>query len=95
MDDFDPARDIRVIRQPTVYLMGRQTVADEELDRFLADHGVAWETDTEVAGEHLAEIAGRVCYMSFAKPRPGGNRVYLDHIKEVGHGSFSAESTLR
>jgi len=87
MDDFDPARDIRVIRQPTVYLMGRQTVADEELDRFLADHGVAWETDTEVAGEHLAEIAGRICYMSFSKPRPGGNRVYLDHIKEVGHGS--------
>jgi thymidylate synthase (FAD) len=87
MDDFDPARDIRVIRQPTVYLMGRQTVADEELDRFLADHGVAWETDTEVAGEHLAEIAGRLCYMSFARPRPGGNRVYLDHIKEVGHGS--------
>jgi len=60
MGDFDPARDIRVIRQPTVYLMGRQTVADEELDRFLADHGVAWETDTEVAGEHLAEIAGRI-----------------------------------
>ena len=87
MGDFDPARDIRVIRQPTVYLMGRQTVADEELDRFLADHGVAWETDTEVAGEHLAEIAGRICYMSFSKPRPGGNRVYLDHIKEVGHGS--------
>ncbi|HKB42064.1 MAG TPA: FAD-dependent thymidylate synthase [Gemmataceae bacterium] len=87
MGDFDPARDIRVIRQPTVYLMGRQTVADEELDRFLADHGVAWETDTEVAGEHLAEVAGRLCYMSFARPRPGGNRVYLDHIKEVGHGS--------
>jgi len=87
MEDFDPARDIRIIRQPTVYLIGRQTVDDAELDRFLADHGVTWQTDTEVAGELLAEIAGRVCYMSFAKPRPGGNRVYLDHIKEVGHGS--------
>jgi len=87
MEDFDPARDIRIIRRPTVYLVGRQTVDDTALDRFLADHGVAWQTDTEVAGEHLAEIAGRLCYMSFAKPRPGGNRVYLDHIKEVGHGS--------
>jgi thymidylate synthase (FAD) len=25
--------------------------------------------------------------MSFAKPRPGGNNAYLQHILEVGHGS--------
>ena len=84
---FDSAKDIRLIREPTVYLLGRQTVDDAELDRFLKDHGVAWETDTEVAGEHLTEVAGRVCYMSFAKPRPGGNEAYLKHILEVGHGS--------
>jgi thymidylate synthase (FAD) len=48
---------------------------------------VSWQTDTEVAGEWLAEISGRLCYMSFAKPRPGGNKTYLGHIKEVGHGS--------
>jgi thymidylate synthase (FAD) len=84
---FDPSRDVRILREPSVYLVGRQTVAAEELDRFLADHGVSWQTDTEVAGEHLAEVAGRVCYMSFAKPRPGGNQTYLHHILEVGHGS--------
>jgi thymidylate synthase (FAD) len=87
MPAFDPAKDIRIIREPTVYLVGRQTVDDAVLDRFLADHGVAWQTDTEVAAEHLAEVAGRVCYMSFAKPRPGGNATYLGHILEVGHGS--------
>jgi thymidylate synthase (FAD) len=87
MASFDPTKALRVIREPTVYLVGRQIVDDAELDRFLADHGVAWESDTEVAGEYLAEVAGRVCYMSFTKPRPGGNKVYLDHIKEVGHGS--------
>jgi thymidylate synthase (FAD) len=84
---FDPAADIRVIREPAVYLVGRQTVDDDELDRFLKDHGVSWQTDTEVAAEHLSEVAGRVCYMSFAKPRPGGNQAYLGHILEVGHGS--------
>src|SRR5437660_2289115 len=78
---------IRVLREPTVYVMGRQQTNATEVDRFLADHGVAWQTDTEVAGEHLVEVAGRVCYMSFAKPRPGGNKVYIDHILEVGHGS--------
>jgi thymidylate synthase (FAD) len=84
---FDPSRDIRVIHEPTVYLVGRQTVDDAALNRFLADHGVSWQTDTEVAGEHLAEVAGRLCYMSFARPRPGGNKTYLGHILEVGHGS--------
>lgn len=79
--------DIRVICEPSVYLLGRQTVDATELDRFLHDHGVTWQTDTEVAAEVLCETAGRVCYMSFARPRPGGNSTYLSHIKEVGHGS--------
>src|SRR5258708_34238973 len=87
MSASDPAKDIRILREPTVYLTGRQTVDGSEVERFLADHGVSWQTDTEVAGEHLVEIAGRVCYLSFARPRPGGNKVYLDHILEVGHGS--------
>src|SRR5436190_13877607 len=79
--------DIRVIREPSVYLLGRQTVDAAELDRFLREHGVSWQTDSEVAAEVLCETAGRVCYMSFARPRPGGNATYLSHIKEVGHGS--------
>jgi thymidylate synthase (FAD) len=87
MAAFDP-KDIRILREPTVYLLGRQSVEASELDRFLTDHGVStWQTDTEVAGEKLAEVAGRLCYLSFAKPRPGGNQVYLGHILEVGHGS--------
>src|SRR5262245_28418497 len=87
MTPFDPQKDIKILREPTVYLVGRQVVDDQHIDRFLADHGVTWETDTEVAGEHLVEVAGRVCYMSFAKPRPGGNQTYINHILEVGHGS--------
>lgn len=79
---------MNIVREPKVYLVGIQTVNDAEVDRFLADHGVSqWTTDTAVAGEKLSEIAGRVCYMSFARPRPGGNQAYLGHILEVGHGS--------
>ncbi len=79
---------MRIIREPSVYLLGRQTIDPAELNRFLADHEVAhWTTDTDIAGQKLCEIAGRVCYMSFAKPRPGGNQAYLGHILEVGHGS--------
>jgi thymidylate synthase (FAD) len=78
---------MKVIHEPAVYVMGRQMVDDAELARFLSDHGVTWQSDTEVASELLCETAGRVCYMSFARPRPGGNATYLGHIKEVGHGS--------
>src|SRR5229473_2599560 len=84
---IDAGKDIRILREPSVYLVGWQTINAQELDQFLSDHGVSWQTDTEVAAEHLTEVAGRLCYMSFAKPRPGGNKVYLDHILEVGHGS--------
>jgi thymidylate synthase (FAD) len=83
----DPFASLRILREPAVHLVGRQTVDQAAVDRFLADHGVAWQTDTSVAGEHLAEVAGRVCYFSFARPRPGGNHAYLQHILEVGHGS--------
>jgi thymidylate synthase (FAD) len=82
----DPS-GICILTTPTVYLLGRQELQRAELDRFLADHGVSWQSDSEVAAEVVTETAGRVCYMSFAKPRPGGNSAYLHHIKEVGHGS--------
>ncbi len=78
---------MKIILEPKVYLLGRQTVDDSTLDQFLTDHGVAWQSDTEVAGEYLTEVAGRLCYMSFSKPRPGGNHAYIEHILEVGHGS--------
>ena len=79
---------MRIVREPKVYLVGRQTTDDAEIDRFLADHDVeTWETDTDVAGQKLCEVAGRVCYMSYAKPRPGGNSKYLSRILQVAHGS--------
>ena len=83
---FDP-KGIRVLREPTVHLVGRPSINEGELQRFLSDLGVSWQPDTTVAGQALVEIAGRVCYLSFAKPRPGGNKAYLDHILEVAHGS--------
>jgi thymidylate synthase (FAD) len=84
---------VRIIREPQVYLVGRQIIDDGELERFLADHDVSqWSTDTSVAGEKLCEIAGRVCYLSFATPRPGGNAAYVERLLDVGHGSVLEHS---
>lgn len=79
---------MNIITRPTVYLVGKQDINFDHLNQFLADHEVGhWDTDTGSCGEHLVEVAGRLCYMSFAKPRPGGNKAYIGHILEVGHGS--------
>jgi thymidylate synthase (FAD) len=86
MSDTAPT-NVKVLTEPAVYLVGKQIVQPDVLAQFLGDHGVNWNSDSEVPAEVLSETAGRLCYMSFAKPRPGGNSAYLHHIKEVGHGS--------
>lgn len=79
---------ISTVFAPSVYIVGDQKIDDIELDRFLLGNDVeSWETDTDIAAQKLVEVAGRTCYMSFAKPRPGGNHAYIEHILEVGHGS--------
>jgi thymidylate synthase (FAD) len=84
---------MRFIREPKVYLVGRQVISEDELGRFLDDHKAeAWETDTEVGAEGLCEIAGRICYMSFGKGRKT-NQEYLGHILDVGHGSVLEHAT--
>jgi len=79
-------KPLEIVREPRVYLVGRQTTDDEALAAFLADEGVAWQTDTEVGGERLAEVAGRICYMSYGKGRKT-NAEFIGHLIDVGHGS--------
>ena len=76
----------RIVREPKVYIVGRQVVDPETLGRFLAAEELHWQTDTEVGAEQLAEMAGRVCYMSYGKGRRT-NREFVSHLIEVGHGS--------
>jgi thymidylate synthase (FAD) len=80
------SRDLKIIREPRVYLVGRQVVDEAAVERFLGDHALTWTTDTEVGAEALAEMAGRVCYMSYGKGRKT-NREFMSHLVDVGHGS--------
>ena len=79
-------KPLRITRDPKVYVVGRQQVSGPDIARFLEDEGVTWQTDTEVGAEQLAEMAGRVCYMSYGKGRKT-NEAFVGHIIEVGHGS--------
>src|SRR5450759_3744652 len=77
-----------VLHKPQVYVVGRQAVDSVAIQRFLDDSGAAWETDTEIGGELLAEMGGRVCYMAFgAKQGRKHNVEYIGNILEQRHGS--------
>ncbi len=81
---------MHIIRQPRVTLIARQ--------EFIAPEHIRWQSDSDVAGEALAEFAGRLCYLSFGedaglegghKSIPGrtSNHAYLNNILQVKHGS--------
>jgi thymidylate synthase (FAD) len=83
---LEPPKPLQIVREPHVFIVGRQNLDADGITSFLNEHGVTWQTDTEVGGEALAEMAGRVCYMSYGKGRKT-NREFLEHLVEVGHGS--------
>lgn len=79
---------MKIIHEPQIYLVGKQISNSEEVRRFLSEHETDWSTDTPIPGEQLAEMAGRVCYMSFgAKQGRKTNQDYLGNIIEMQHGS--------
>jgi thymidylate synthase (FAD) len=86
------APEPKVIREPEIYIVGRQIMDREAVDRFLEDEGLTWETDTEIGGEQLVEAGGRICYMSFGKGRKT-NREYIGNLIGMKHGSVLEHAT--
>jgi thymidylate synthase (FAD) len=81
---------MQIIREPRVTVLARQ--------EFVYPEHIRWESDSDVAGEVVAEFAGRLCYLSFGedaglegghKSIPGRttNESYLGNILQVKHGS--------
>ena len=85
--ETEPA--LQIIREPKVYLVGRQMVDEEALAAFLADHDVNhWTTDTEVARREDRRD-GRARLLHELRQAAAGRAIsaYIGHILEVGHGS--------
>jgi thymidylate synthase (FAD) len=79
---------MRIITEPEIYIVGRQTIDQEAVQRFLADHETEWETDSERGSELIVELAGRVCYMSLgSKQFRKTNASYIGNLVGQGHGS--------
>ncbi|HEX8995781.1 MAG TPA: FAD-dependent thymidylate synthase [Ktedonobacterales bacterium] len=53
---------MRIITEPEIYIVGRQSIDHEAVSRFLADHDTEWITDSERGSELIVELAGRLCF---------------------------------
>lgn len=82
------------ILEPTVTILAAsETDFDESLDLYTD----GWHNSNNYCNfdaDFIPEFAGRVCYQSFTKRRPGGNKEYLKHILELGHGSILEHSVI-
>ncbi len=79
---------MRIIAEPEIYIIGRQTLNQAEVQRFLDDHETVWETDSEIPGELIVELAGRICYLSFGEKQfRKTNKDYVGNLINQGHGS--------
>lgn len=79
---------MKIIKQPRVYLVGRQEVCWKGVADFMVANDFEWNTDTESPAEALCELAGRNCYQSFDNLGRKSNQEYLHHILESGHGGI-------
>lgn len=81
---------MHIFTEPRITLLARQS--------WLGAPHVHWESDSAVAGQTVAEFAGRLCYLSFGADAgfEGGhkliagrttNEAYLANIKKTRHGS--------
>src|SRR5205823_15043121 len=71
---------MEIFRAPRVTLIARPEFVEPEHLR------VQWRGEAS-SGERLAEVAGRVCYMSQHNPANRSTAEYLENIKKQGHRS--------
>ncbi|MCA8935739.1 MAG: FAD-dependent thymidylate synthase [Planctomycetes bacterium] len=78
----------KYFKRANIYLVGKQVMPAEEVQRFLDNEADVWITDTDNPAHRIPELAGRICYMSFGeKQGRKDNNSYLSNIIKVGHGS--------
>jgi thymidylate synthase (FAD) len=85
---------VRLIFKPTI-ISAWSTVPHLDNDEFVDYFGNSVEQAMMTNhGDFIPEVAGRLCYQSFTKPRPGGNAAYLERILSEGHGSVLEHATI-
>lgn len=79
------------MNMPEIFVLSRPSFESSELQRFLRDRGLAWVASQGASdGEHLVEVCGRICYMSFSADTSKvrhPNSTYIENLVNKGHES--------
>ncbi len=93
---------VKIIDSPGVYMTMFPSLHEGGINEFLKDHEIteyspfAPDNPEDEVEDHRPrgaeselgiELAGRICYMSYNRPRPGGLSAFLENLKNEGHGS--------
>jgi len=90
-EEFLAANPLEIHLNPRVYLISTQRLNYAGLSDFERDYEIHFQRclgflvhhlSSRVPSQNIVEKAGRLCYMSFENPRPGGNEAYINHILE-------------
>lgn len=77
--------------EPRLYLIGRPSLEQSGLTAFLADRTMQHaDSPDSTPAEHLVEICGRLCYMSFSEDTSKiryPNEKYIENLIEQAHDS--------
>lgn len=84
---------MKIITEPTVHLVASSVINQPEFSKFLSTIDADKFEPNGTHSDVIPELGGRLCYLSFNKPRPGGNAGYIRHILKEGHGSVLEHST--
>lgn len=94
LEDPEP---YKIVAAPDVALIAKSHYDDEAVRAWCEARGITYTTDAVGDADATSEFAGRLCYLSFNSNKrrlagDGQNAAYLDHIREVGHGSVTEHS---
>jgi thymidylate synthase (FAD) len=96
------------VTEPKCVLVGKPIIEIDGIMEFLEDHGYNWPEFAKMIesmaslgdqdGEWLVEMAGRMCYQSWAKngevPKGRSHDEHVKHLIEVGHGAAIEHATF-
>ena len=82
---------------PRIYLIAKPSFDMQELQRFLDERNLGWlSSDGATASEHIVEVCGRICYMSFSDNSSEithPNEKYIENLIQKGHESVLEHAT--
>lgn len=77
--------------RPKLYLLSRPAIDFDVLEEFISDRNLSWLPTVGASdSEHLVEIGGRICYMSFTNDQSKiryPNQNYIANLVAKGHES--------